>query len=134
MPLPPSLKRKRLFQHTAARRRLGPTVALIQLSFNTQPPEGGWRQTATAAALQTLFQHTAARRRLGVILFCRVWGRLFQHTAARRRLVILIHYKSGQGDVCFNTQPPEGGWLSLRGRLFLEYSFNTQPPEGGWCR
>ena len=33
----------------------------------------------------------------------------------------------------FNTQPPEGGWVSEacykchRGR-----GFNTQPPEGGW--
>ena len=33
---------------------------------------------------------------------------------------------------CFNTQPPEGGWLGA-GRLNrLLASFNTQPPEGGW--
>ena len=32
------------FQHTAARRRLAParTHRLKRLSFNTQPPEGGW--------------------------------------------------------------------------------------------
>ena len=32
----------------------------------------------------------------------------------------------------FNTQPPEGGWLSetVYGKSIL--SFNTQPPEGGW--
>ena len=56
--------------------------------------------------------------------------------------------------VCFNTQPPEGGWFKclhklLRVALFqhtaarrrlapfrtvcTDYScFNTQPPEGGW--
>ena len=34
---------------------------------------------------------------------------------------------------CFNTQPPEGGWLLLF-RSFWLYKdcFNTQPPEGGW--
>ena len=33
-----------MFQHTAARRRLMPETAPIYdgISFNTQPPEGGW--------------------------------------------------------------------------------------------
>ena len=32
----------------------------------------------------------------------------------------------------FNTQPPEGGWVSrLRVTVGVE-RFNTQPPEGGW--
>ena len=36
----------------------------------------------------------------------------------------------------FNTQPPEGGWLS-NDKLPIPTdggSFNTQPPEGGWGR
>ena len=59
-----------------------------------------------------------------------------------------------QAQLCFNTQPPEGGWAFLpslafklsefqhtaaRRRLALPIysaivssSFNTQPPEGGW--
>ena len=56
---------------------------------------------------------------------------LFQHTAARRRLV--------QGVVrvlrmcrCFNTQPPEGGWLRKTSSHASWQCFNTQPPEGGW--
>ena len=32
----------------------------------------------------------------------------------------------------FNTQPPEGGWLSFFFRKRRIYRFNTQPPEGGW--
>ena len=35
----------RLFQHTAARRRLGlnlPVDVIPIIGFNTQPPEGGW--------------------------------------------------------------------------------------------
>ena len=34
--------------------------------------------------------------------------------------------------LCFNTQPPEGGWHSVFIRQLQFNSFNTQPPEGGW--
>ena len=34
--------------------------------------------------------------------------------------------------LCFNTQPPEGGWTSSTTLRISWYSFNTQPPEGGW--
>ena len=35
--------------------------------------------------------------------------------------------------VCFNTQPPEGGWfLSVFSCNICNLCFNTQPPEGGW--
>ena len=99
-----------MFQHTAARRRLG-----FIRSYR---------------AFTTVFQHTAARRRLnsGMIRFKSY--KKFQHTAARRRLVICLtqnglHY-------CFNTQPPEGGWMRWLSRLRILSCFNTQPPEGGW--
>ena len=32
----------------------------------------------------------------------------------------------------FNTQPPEGGWRSVRRKMRPQQRFNTQPPEGGW--
>ena len=34
---------------------------------------------------------------------------------------------------CFNTQPPEGGWIKRWPRLRNGACFNTQPPEGGWA-
>ena len=34
--------------------------------------------------------------------------------------------------VCFNTQPPEGGWHLYSNTRGLKAGFNTQPPEGGW--
>ena len=66
-----------------------------------------------------------------------------------------MSFKMEMFSQCFNTQPPEGGWLhrqiveppniqvSTHSRLkaagpnrlhfkFRKYSFNTQPPEGGW--
>ena len=35
---------------------------------------------------------------------------------------------------CFNTQPPEGGWIRTDYKLSKLWGFNTQPPEGGWAR
>ena len=46
-----------MFQHTAARRRLGPKQShrnQNQRRFNTQPPEGGWRCVSPARLLKTL--------------------------------------------------------------------------------
>ena len=36
--------------------------------------------------------------------------------------------------VCFNSQPPEGGWLTLYAIKLHLHCFNSQPPEGGWDR
>ena len=124
-----------MFQHTAARRRLGQPSAeenAFTEGFNTQPPEGGWaslrlkkthlRRVSThsrpkAAGITawlvspTLgkFQHTAARRRLGIIHSSTNNKRRFQHTAARRRLGGRMNAPP-KWSACFNTQPPEGGW------------------------
>ena len=103
-------RRRRLFQHTAARRRLQ-TVAkaktamkrvsthsrpkaaafsrlrrdLATSCFNTQPPEGGCQAGQSSITHLHTFQHTAARRRL---------------PEADRRTA---------ASAGFNTQPPEGG-------------------------
>ena len=102
------------------------------MSFNTQPPEGGWNMTMWPNIGADVFQHTAARRRLGSCFMAAarsdgvsthsrpkaaglitagwyIYSSWFQHTAARRRL--------GVGKLFF---------------CWLAYSFNTQPPEGGW--
>ena len=121
--------------------------------FNTQPPEGGWGKTALmvdgadvvsthsrpkAAGKRRLrgfgresFQHTAARRRLGILRNTAQKDGVFQHTAARRRLAkpCLTGYRRL---LCFNTQPPEGGWFENSFAILLLNCFNTQPPEGGW--
>ena len=122
-------------------------------SFNTQPPEGGWFRHSIAFDSPCMFQHTAARRRLASTFSVLMTLIKFQHTAARRRLVMMIYQKAvyvrvsthsrpkaaGQGFFgyavqifCFNTQPPEGGWLLTSPNCFPFSCFNTQPPEGGW--
>ena len=59
---------------------------VIHLSFNTQPPEGGWPMLLNGGTTAPLFQHTAARRRLGSNRRRNRILNQFQHTAARRRL------------------------------------------------
>ena len=98
------------FQHTAARRRLaGCTfVASFDVSFNTQPPEGGW--------FCLLVHH-----------FC---VRSFNTQPPEGGWI--IHFFKLFLTFCFNTQPPEGGWFCNACLYFPCNSFNTQPPEGGW--
>ena len=121
------------FQHTAARRRLdglGKFRACC-VSFNTQPPEGGWwwycltqsypkrfQHTAARRRLDTfispllfnfLFQHTAARRRLGARVCTSKHGFSFQHTAARRRLDLSTGKTSTSYDVSTHSRPKAAG-------------------------
>ena len=76
------------FQHAAARRRLGKILKKkrIDISFNTQPPEGGWYMILLLQIYMKWFQHAAARRRLVNQSQQLVMLQLFQHAAARRRL------------------------------------------------
>ena len=107
-------------------------------------------------AANTSFQHTAARRRLVFWVYNLVAWFEFQHTAARRRLVGRIFKTADSMTVsthsrpkaagtdcrawrslyvrCFNTQPPEGGWILFILNPTWLVSFNTQPPEGGWLQ
>ena len=80
--------------------------------------------------MHVLFQHTAARRRLGLI-FTIVGGRgKFQHTAARRRLA--KNPQTITNHMRFNTQPPEGGWKSLKARIIqLIVSTHSRPKAAG---
>ena len=100
--------------------------------FNTQPPEGGWKQETSCLKASNCFNTQPPEGG---------W---------RRR------DSSDSKTCCFNTQPPEGGWAPRRdtaaGALVSTHSrpkaaglakadyfgapfgFNTQPPEGGWFR
>ncbi len=102
-----------------------------QSSFNTQPPEGGCSKPALTASSKSKFQHSAARRRLAIVEVLafdlsvvstlsrpkaaatypsfQVTDRRFQHSAARRRLYSRPYQRESW--ICFNTQPPEGGWV-----------------------
>ena len=82
----------------------------LKAGFNTQPPEGGWTEEAKELGATLAFQHTAARRRLDIALLV---GSLGEYVSTHSR----PKAAGGVGRIrqkpcrCFNTQPPEGGWV-----------------------
>ena len=147
--------RIRMFQHTAARRRLllaGLPTSQFIACFNTQPRGGGCRLDTTkdliaeivsthsraeAAATngklpyqEILFQHTAARRRLlGKFEIFSILL-LFQHTAARRRLL----NQDCDGKICHTVSThsrAEAAAIGFEKKEDISGGFNTQPRGGG---
>ena len=100
-----------MFQHTAARRRLGRNrdSGIRPIGFNTQPPEGGWVFILNFAIPKEGFQHTAARRRL-VRDSQRKAVLTVVSTHSRPKAAGSLWRRQGLSARCFNTQPPEGGW------------------------
>ena len=84
------LSRKSKFQHAAARRRLGYTIATLNIA--------------------RLFQHAAARRRLDWFRGCIVHN-LRVSTRSRPKAAGVNFGYIATAQVSFNTQPPEGGWF-----------------------
>ena len=122
-----------LFQHTAARRRLvllGLGVTLVSyVSTHSRPKAAGLYLYPNHAVSQV---STHSRPKAAGRSKAKRSGTFpFQHTAARRRLGLF--YGRSYERFSFNTQPPEGGWgRRLPCRRLHNVSFNTQPPEGGW--
>ncbi len=101
---------KSLFQHTAARRRLGFQIRseVFRYGFNTQPPEGGWAAFTLNLPCQTVSTHSRPK-------------------AAGRSTSMPV---SGRG--CFNTQPPEGGWVAVEQTArILSVSTHSRPKAAG---
>ena len=101
-----------LFQHTATRRwlvRRRINGRYRRLGFNTQPPEGGWIMLKT-------------------MMIFMLW---FQHTATRRWLELVAHLPECNPAVSTHSHPKVAGWQSILA-VRRRCCFNTQPPEGGW--
>ena len=122
-----------MFQLTAARRRLAslPRMAIKLTGFNSQPPEGGWKDAydIVKGALVSTHSRPKAAGCSGFMIWpscesfnsqppeggwgqrlavCRLISK-FQLTAARRRLAEALKPRSVF--TRFNSQPPEGGWI-----------------------
>ena len=101
-----------MFQHTAARRRLG--VRTVQarhdgVGFNTQPPEGGWQPKLVMMGQKTKFQHTAARR----------------------RLVVNYYHDNGGFYVSTHSRPKAAGYSRLYLDLQSNVSTHSRPKAAG---
>ena len=84
-------------------------VFIMQLCFNSQPPEGGWGRGAQNPAQGNRFNSQPPEGGWSSHLICL--------TIARNR---------------FNSQPPEGGWFCTPECANNDKRFNSQPPEGCW--
>jgi len=107
------------------------TFPVCSPGFNTQPPEGGWDHYAENCHRYAEFQHAAARRRLGTVQDADQYHARFQHAAARRRLGPA--YGGGFVERRFQHAAARrrlGRFLSTV--RWFPVRFNTQPPEGGW--
>ena len=101
------------------------------MSFNTQPPEGGWILTITHTAAMRLFQHTAARRRLDRLRLTQTSGLLFQHTAARRRLVFPVIQIINAFWVSTHSRPKAAGNSRLYYGMQFVVSTHSRPKAAG---
>ena len=134
--LDPNLARKDgmgQFQHTAARRRLGRPMRNIPpfryVSTHSRPKAAG--RCSSMLTSSRLFQHTAARRRLAKINTNFEQYVPFQHTAARRRLAPPARCGAGRPPVSTHSRPKAAGKAVFKPSSVIT-CFNTQPPEGGW--
>ena len=128
-------------------------VLPLQLRFNTQPPEGGWAVPSEARSHR---KHVSTHSRLKAaghtLAMSRFKNLVSTHSRLKaagdvrkfkaHELTVSTHSrlkaagpeKRGADwlEICFNTQPPEGGWAVDSFSKMTFGGFNTQPPEGGW--
>ena len=121
-----------MFQHTAARRRLGDTgwrtLQIVSVSTHSRPKAAGDPSPCSCCTL-LVSTHSRPKAAGFECPVCQHKNK-FQHTAARRRLVLAA--REEMLSKSFNTQPPEGGWDTSHHWKHTRNCFNTQPPEGGW--
>ena len=124
------------FQLTAARRRLAKRRGAINPTgrFNSQPPEGGWIIYNKHYILIHRFQLTAARRRLAMPPL-RGMGLIRVSTHSRPKAAGLVFIDWFGFRICFNSQPPEGGWQHFgRGYYSAAVSTHSRPKAAGGGR
>ena len=83
---------------------------MLRLGFNTQPPEGGWRQYSLILSASLCFNTQPPE------------GGWFRHRQFSEVLNVSTHSR------------PKAAGCSLSVLRLFHSGFNTQPPEGGWRR
>ena len=102
-------------------------------SFNTQPPEGGWARLGYSFLQPLVFQHTAARRRLAKTEPTPTEEtNLFQHTAARRRLENTAAEKLANKLVSTHSRPKAAGPIAEAMRASAKVSTHSRPKAAGF--
>ena len=145
------------FQHTAARRRLGSYRFWPKyhepVSTHSRPKAAGSFENGDG--IQPIVVSTHSRPKAAGFLKIDHELIICVSTHSRLKAAGCRRLARRPSETCFNTQPPEGGWLRMvqvlpmvvmvsthsrlkaagarytRNRIF-KLRFNTQPPEGGW--
>ena len=82
--------------------------------FNTQPPEGGWRQDGYKVLADFVSTHSRPKAAVGGGRKNR--GVQWVSTHSRPKAAGLCRNRPSHL-ACFNTQPPEGGWFNQKVRF-----------------
>ena len=107
------------------------SVRVERRSFNTQPPEGGWIDDFVSCTKRPCFNTQPPEGGWLLHLPYSFGCQRFQHTAARRRLAINSQVRQVVSSVSTHSRPKAAGFRK-RPRQPISRCFNTQPPEGGW--
>ena len=102
----------------------------VLVSFNTQPPEGGWDNAKIASRRSRVSTHSRLKAAGWAISGVMSLSFCFNTQPPEGGWITAVFYDWAMDS--FNTQPPEGGWQRLLSEAVRFISFNTQPPEGGW--
>ena len=100
------------FQHTAARRRLVLCFVIysaITRCFNTQPPEGGWQLHILYHQQYSVSTHS--RPKAAGLYQNQSFHNDYVSTHSRPKAAGRQRRLYRKHTICFNTQPPEGGWV-----------------------
>ena len=122
----------KLFQHTAARRRLAYPLGMLfdELGFNTQPPEGGWQGFDVARLHQRGFNTQPPEGGWGCQC-CKATMRVVSTHSRPKAAGLFILYCYFLFIVSTHSRPKAAG-IGRGNADRLPRRFNTQPPEGGW--
>ena len=122
-----------LFQHTAARRRLQDFLnkdpKKFTVSTHSRPKAAG--ATTIPLKAPTRFQHTAARRRLGCKNHTLPQNSEVSTHSRPKAAGIADRLDTLSLSVSTHSRPKAAGF-SYSCYLLRIVCFNTQPPEGGW--
>ena len=107
------------------------TIRTAPSGFNTQPPEGGWNFERDNDVFCFVSTHSRPKAAGRTSWHATKWASLFQHTAARRRLGMAQQKELPWVAVSTHSRPKAAGSRPYL-TLCVFVCFNTQPPEGGW--
>ena len=147
--------KNRLFQHTAARRRLVPNTVrraggdyvsthsrpkaagqMVELNQNRQMvsthsrPKAAGLQAMISTFAKFGFNTQPPEGGWEIFRFHLSFSNVSTHS--RPKAAGNLQDSHHNQMFCFNTQPPEGGWGETVKTIRRPIRFNTQPPEGGW--